>query len=56
MDKFAGKVKDMQKSPKKVYLIDTGMINSIFNGISKNIGLRTENVVFIELMRIYPAA
>ncbi|MEM5874724.1 MAG: DUF4143 domain-containing protein, partial [Candidatus Aenigmatarchaeota archaeon] len=45
------KVKEMKKSPKKVYCIDTGIINAISVKFSKEIGKLMENLVFLELKR-----
>ncbi len=46
-----GKLKEQFANPKKVYVIDTGLINAISFKFSQNIGRLYENVVFIELKR-----
>ncbi|MEM5882296.1 MAG: ATP-binding protein [Candidatus Aenigmatarchaeota archaeon] len=51
LERFSFKVKEMKKSPKKVYCIDTGMINAISVKFSKDIGRLMENLVFLELKR-----
>ncbi|MEM5828596.1 MAG: ATP-binding protein [Candidatus Aenigmatarchaeota archaeon] len=45
------KPKEIIKSPKKVYLIDTGFIRNISISFSENFGLIIENLVAIELLR-----
>ncbi|MEM5881238.1 MAG: ATP-binding protein [Candidatus Aenigmatarchaeota archaeon] len=51
LERFSFKVKEMKKSPKKVYCIDTGIINAISVKFSKEIGKLMENLVFLELKR-----
>ncbi|MEM0243214.1 MAG: ATP-binding protein [Candidatus Aenigmatarchaeota archaeon] len=51
LERFSFKVKEMKKSPKKAYCIDTGMINAISVKFSKDIGRLMENLVFLELKR-----
>ncbi|MEM0476514.1 MAG: ATP-binding protein, partial [Candidatus Aenigmatarchaeota archaeon] len=51
LERFSFKVKEMKKSPKKVYCIDTGMINAISVKFSKDIGKLMENLVFLEFKR-----
>ncbi|MBC2697346.1 MAG: ATP-binding protein [ANME-2 cluster archaeon] len=46
-----GKLKEQFANPKKVYVIDTGLINAISFKFSQNIGRLYENVVLIELKR-----
>lgn len=46
-----GKLKEQFANPKKVYVIDTGLINAIAFKVSKDIGKLYENAVFIELKR-----
>ncbi|RLJ02578.1 MAG: ATP-binding protein [Candidatus Aenigmatarchaeota archaeon] len=48
---FSYNIKDQEQYPKKVYCIDSGIINSILPKFSENIGRIIENVVAIELMR-----
>ncbi len=49
--KYSFKEKDRIKSPRKVYAIDTGMINAIVSSHSKNLGRLIENIVFLKLAR-----
>ncbi|MCX6665935.1 MAG: ATP-binding protein [Euryarchaeota archaeon] len=51
LDKFSFKYKEIVASAKKVYSIDTGMINAISFETSENFGRLLENVVAIELLR-----
>jgi len=46
-----GKLKEQFANPKKVYVIDTGLINAVAFKISRDIGRLYENAVFIELKR-----
>lgn len=48
---FSFKQKDGIKQPRKIYCIDTGMINAVVPKISLNIGRLMENLVFLELKR-----
>jgi len=52
IDRFSFKPQEIEKSEKKVYAIDTGIIHSIGLRFSDDIGRIYENVVAIELMRI----
>lgn len=49
--RFSFKVKEQEKSPRKVYAIDTGLANTIGFRFSENIGRLAENLVFLELTR-----
>lgn len=51
VNKFSYKAKEIHMSPKKVYVIDSGLVNSIAFKTSENIGNLMENVVAIELKR-----
>lgn len=51
VEKFSFKLKQRHISPKKIYSIDTGIINSLSVMNSKNTGRLLENLVFIELKR-----
>ncbi|MCZ7372542.1 MAG: ATP-binding protein [Candidatus Methanoperedens sp.] len=46
-----GKLKEQLANPKKVYVIDTGLVNAIAFKVSKDTGKLYENIVFIELKR-----
>jgi predicted AAA+ superfamily ATPase len=48
---FSYKIKEQMQYPKKVYCIDTGLINSVIPKFSENVGRLYENVVAIELKR-----
>jgi predicted AAA+ superfamily ATPase len=49
--KFSFKVKEQEKSPRKVYSIDVGLANSIGFKFSQNAGKTAENVVAINLKK-----
>ena len=51
LERFDFKLKEQFKSPKKVYCIDTGIINKIGFSPGPNKGRLIENVVAVELMR-----
>lgn len=51
LKKFSYKVKEQEKSPRKIYAIDTGLSNIIGFRFSQNIGKLAENLVFLELER-----
>lgn len=51
IDRFSFKQKEQIKSPKKIYAIDTGLINSIAFQFSNNLGRFMENAVAVELLR-----
>lgn len=48
---FSYNVKDQMQYPKKVYCVDTGLINAVIPKFSENIGRLCENVVVVELKR-----
>ena len=48
---FSYKIKDQMQYPRKVYCIDTGLINAIIPKFSENIGNFYENIVAVELRR-----
>ena len=51
INKYAYSVKEQQIAAKKVYSIDTGLLNSVGFSFSKNIGKLMENLVFLQLRR-----
>lgn len=51
IDKYAYSVSDQTTSQKKVYAIDTGLIETIGFQFSKNLGKYLENIVYLELRR-----
>lgn len=46
-----GKVKEQFANPKKVYIVDTGLINAIAFKVSPDLGRLYENAVFLQLKR-----
>lgn len=51
LKRFSIKIKDQEKSPRKVYALDTGISNAAGFRFSENLGILDENIVFIELLR-----
>ncbi|MFH1564349.1 MAG: ATP-binding protein [bacterium] len=51
LKRFSVKVKNQEKSPRKVYALDTGLSNAVGFRFSENLGILDENLVFIELLR-----
>ncbi|MFO7966491.1 MAG: ATP-binding protein [Archaeoglobaceae archaeon] len=51
LSKFSFKHKEVLASPKKAYVIDTGLINALTFRMSENMGRLMENVVLVELLR-----
>lgn len=51
LKRFSFKVKEQEKSPRKVYAVDAGLANTIGFRFSGNFGKLAENVVFLELKR-----
>lgn len=51
LKRFSYKVKEQEKSPRKVYAVDLGLVNAIGFKFSRNIGKLAENLVFLELKR-----
>lgn len=51
LPRFDFKFRTMNKAPKKVYVVDNGLITATGYEISPNLGRRLENLVFIELLR-----
>ena len=51
LPKFSFKPKEVVRGDKKVYAVDTGMLNAVLPKVSENIGRLMENAVFIELLR-----
>jgi len=49
--RFSFKIKEQEKSPRKIYTIDTGLANFIGFNFSGNLGKLAENLVFLELNR-----
>ena len=51
LKRFSFKVKEQEKSPRKVYAVDTGLCNAVGFRFNENSGKLAENVVFLELKR-----
>jgi hypothetical protein len=51
LERFSFKLKERTIAPKKVYCVDTGMINAIVSAASPNLGRLMENLIASELMR-----
>ena len=51
LKRFSYKIKEQEKSPRKIYAIDTGLCNSLGFRFSENIGRLAENIVFLALKR-----
>ncbi|MBU4306123.1 MAG: ATP-binding protein [Candidatus Omnitrophica bacterium] len=51
LKRFSYKVKEQEKSPRKIYCVDTGLCNSLGFRFSENIGRLAENIVFLALKR-----
>ena len=51
LKRFSFKIKEQEKSPRKVYAIDMGLANTIGFRFSENVGRLAENLVFLELKR-----
>jgi len=51
LKRFSFKVKEQEKSPRKVYAVDTGLANVIGFRFTQNMGRLAENLVFLELNR-----
>ncbi len=52
LPKFSFKPKDVLRGDRKVYAVDTGMVNTVIPKVSENIGRLMENAVFLELLRL----
>jgi len=51
LPRFSFKIKEQEKSPRKVYSIDSGLANAVGFRFSENYGRLAENLVFSELNR-----
>jgi len=49
--RFSFKVKEQEKSPRKVYGIDSGLVNTVGFKFSQNSGRTAENIVFLKFLR-----
>ena len=48
---FDYSLKKQEKAPRKIYCIDTGLVNAIGFRVSEDIGRLMENLVFIEFLK-----
>ena len=51
LKKFSFKVKEQEKSPRKVYGIDSGLANTVGFKFSQNLGKIAENIVFLKFLK-----
>ncbi len=51
LKRFSFKVKEQEKSPRKMYAVDSGLSNAVGFRFSENLGKLAENVVFMALKR-----
>ncbi len=51
VERFQPKIKEILRAPKKVYVVDTGLIKFFAPKFSKDVGRLMENCVFLELKR-----
>jgi len=51
LKRFSYKIKEQEKSPRKIYAVDTGLCNSVGFRFSENIGRLAENIVYLALKR-----
>ncbi len=51
LKRFSFKVKEQEKSPRKVYAVDTGLANAVGFRTGPNTGRLAENWVFLELLK-----
>ncbi len=51
LPRFSFKLKQQMIAPKKIYCLDTGVVNSLSFKFSENIGALMENLVAVELLR-----
>lgn len=51
LERFSYKLKEQTRAPKKIYCIDTGIVNAISFSASRDTGKLMENLVAIELSR-----
>lgn len=51
LPRFNNKLKLMKKTPRKVYVVDNGFVQSTAFNLSENLGRLLENQVFVELLR-----
>lgn len=51
LPRFSTKIKEQEKSPRKVYAVDLGFLSSVGFQNSQNLGASLENLVYLELKR-----
>ena len=52
VNSFTFKFKEQIKQPRKIYCIDSGLINAVVPKVTSDYGKLMENVVFLELKRV----
>ncbi len=48
---YAESLRKVQTNPRKIYAIDTGLVNAYTMGFAKNLGHQFENLVYLDLRR-----
>ncbi|MDD5659043.1 MAG: ATP-binding protein [Actinomycetota bacterium] len=51
LNRFSFKMKEQIKTPKKIYLIDSGFCSQVLQRLSQDFGKIMENLVFVEILR-----
>lgn len=51
LKRFSFKVREQEKSPRKIYCIDQGLANAVGFQVGERAGRTAENIVFLELLR-----
>lgn len=51
--RFAYSIKAQARNPKKIYAMDTGLINAISTSLTEDLGRKLENMVYLHLRRNY---
>lgn len=51
LTKFSHKIQEEIRSPRKIYCVDTGLINALGTSLSPNIGRKMENLVYLHERR-----
>ena len=51
LERYTPKTKNRMKYPRKIYPIDTGLVNAVRFNFSKNLGQALETIVFLQLKR-----
>ena len=54
LPQFSYSLKAQNRNPKKVYTVDTGLINVVSSSLSEDLGRKFENLIYLHLRRFYP--